>query len=77
MKLWNDRSVLRLMALTFAISLGIWGWLEASLRMLPHAGPARASLETTPRYISLADEAGESPATESEPSRAAWSQFTR
>lgn len=77
MKFWHDHSVLRLMALTFAVSMGIWGWLEVSLRMLPETATARASLTSSPQYISLADEAGESPEPPAEPLRAAWSQFTR
>ncbi|MDX2142662.1 MAG: hypothetical protein SFV19_04865 [Rhodospirillaceae bacterium] len=77
MKFWHDHSVLRLMALTFAISMGIWGWLEVSLRMLPQTATARATPDAAPPYISLADEAGESRAPESAPLRAAWSQFTR
>ena len=39
MKIWNDNSVVRLVALMTAMGLCLWGWLEISLRMLPNPIP--------------------------------------
>jgi hypothetical protein len=77
MHFWKDHSVLRLFLLTFAISMGVWGWLEISLRMLPHADRARASIESSPNYGSLADETGVDGAAEGELLRTSVAQITR